>query len=271
MPTNRALRAELLRKKGWSKHNLSDRVQVKKKKSPMSTEEATYLIAHENGIKVDKYLKPEVVAQIRALVHQQAGAASASAAPRPLKRAGGKAEIREIRFPNEFKATNPLLSPSKLNEAKEMARIFPLLHVIENSMRELIKRVMHAKYGPDWWNTRLTSGRPKSVAGTAADRMKTETQRRWHQRRGSHPIDYVNLEDLGTIIKSHQTDFIPGIISDIEWFNHLMRELDPSRNVVCHMNPLDDGNITDIKSWFRKWERTIATAMSQGAIPPPPP
>ena len=39
-----------------------------------------------------------------------------------------------------------------------------------------------------------------------------------------------------------------------------MKELKPSRNVVCHMNPLDDHNITDVKLKTQKWEKLIEAA-----------
>jgi len=271
MATNRALRAALLGQMDWSKQNLSARVQQKKKTAPMSTEDATYLIAHENGIKIDRYLSREQVAHVRTLVHHQPSTAALSPKRAAQTLAKGKAGVREIRFPNEFKVANPLLASGKLKEATEMAAIFPLLYVLENSMRELIKRVMYAKYGKDWWDTQLVSGKLKGVHQKVTDRMKSESQRRWHQRRGSHPIDYVDLGDLGSIVNGKQSDFIPSIIESLEWFAHLMRELEPSRNVVCHMNPLDDGNIGDVKSWYRKWVNTLSSALADGTIPPPPP
>ena len=77
--------------------------------------------------------------------------------PKPARKTAGAPVVREIKFPSEFKMKNPLLSAAKIQEAREMAAVFPLLSVIENSMRELIKRVMHAKYGEKWWDTELTS------------------------------------------------------------------------------------------------------------------
>jgi hypothetical protein len=267
MPTNRALRAALLGKMHWSKQTLSARVQKKKDATPMSTEEATYLLAFEHGIRIDRFLDSEQVARVRAL-HQQAGGGAHAAPAPPTGRRVPRGAPSEIRFPGEFKTTNPLLSSGRLKEAKEMAAIFPLLHVLENSIRELVKRVMHAKYGADWWDTELVAGRLKNVRDKAAGRMRSEEERHfWHQRRGAHPIDYVDLPDLGTIVNGKQADFIPTIIPDREWFAHMMRELEPSRNVVCHMNPLDSGNIDDVKGWFRKWERTLAQALARSAIP----
>jgi len=267
MATNRALRAALLTRAGWSKQALSANVQRRKRHTPMSTEDATYLLAHEKGIKIDRYLSEDQIARVRTL-HQASAGTSTQVPTMRAAVSERKKTISEIRFPGEFRTGNPLLSTGKLNEAREMAVIFPLLHVLENSIRELIRRVMLAHHGSEWWDTQLTSGKLKGVHQTAAARMRTESEKHtWHQRRGAHQIDYVDLGDLGSIILGKQDLFFPQIIPDRDWFMHFMRELEPSRNVVCHMNPLDDQNVTDVKSWFRKWERLVANALSRGTIP----
>ena len=234
----------------------------------MSTEDAVYLIAFEEGVKIDKYLGKDEVARVRTL-HMQAAPVIAHHASRPVKKV---ITHREIRLSSDFKEKVPLLSAAKVQEAKEMAAVFPFLYVIENSMRELIKRVMYAKYGEKWWDTEFTSGKPKGVHGKAASRVTNQDSKLfWHQRRGAHPIDYVDLGDLGIIVNGKADDFFPAIIPQRELFDSMMRELEPSRNVVCHMNPLDKGNITDVKSWLRKWINTIEAAEKRGAIPPPAP
>lgn len=145
-----------------------------------------------------------------------------------------------------------------------MAGIYPFLYVLENSMRELIKRVMTAKFGEDWWNGQLTTGKLKNVHQKAADRMKSESGRRWHQARGSHPIDYVDLSNLLDIILGNEAEFIPEVLGeDRAWFVQFMKELEPSRNVVCHMNPLNKHNIDDVKLKLRKWEALVKHAAKQ--------
>jgi len=263
--TNSALKEALLEKLGITKQGLSARVQVKKKVLPITTEDAVYLIAFNEGIKIDKFLSPEKVAEVRGL-HTQAAAiksAPSTVTPQNKSRSNSRrgSSPREIRFPNEFKATDPLLSLTKLNEAKAMAAVYPLLYVLENSIRELVKRVMRAKHGDDWWDTQLTSGKLKELKNKAASRMKTETKNSWHQKVGAHPIDYVDLGDLGTIIRGKKSHFHPTIITDWDWFLHFMKELYPSRNVVCHMNPLLSDNIKDVKLKVTKWERMIKSAL----------
>jgi hypothetical protein len=267
MATNKALREALLKKMSWTKQALSARVQKKKKAVPMSTEDAVYLIAHECGLKVDKYLGKEEVARVRGLHSQSAPVVVHT--HRPTRKV---ITHREIRLSSDFKEEAPLLSASKIQEAKEMAAVFPFLHVLENSMRELIKRVMHKKYGEKWWDNELTSGKLKGVHQTAASRTATQDKKHfWHQRRGSHPIDYVDLGHLGDIISGKADDFFPSIIPQREFLESMMRELEPSRNVVCHMNPLEKGNVHDVKSWLRKWSNTIDAAEKRGTIPPAAP
>jgi hypothetical protein len=55
-----------------------------------------------------------------------------------------------VRLPRELEVGDILLSPEKVGQAKRMASVYSLLYVLENSMREVIRRVMNAKYGGNW-------------------------------------------------------------------------------------------------------------------------
>jgi hypothetical protein len=262
--TNRALKKALLDKLEIQPQGLSKRVQKKKALVPMSTAEATYLIAHEEGIKIDRYLTPEEVARVRALHVPKTHVPPAGHPERRGARARGN-DARELRFAGDFRLRSPFLDAAKLAEAAAMSRIYPVLYVLENSIRELIKRVMKAKFGDDWWNTRLDKGKLKGVHERAAGRRATEKKNSWHQKRGDHPIDYADIGDLEAIILGHQDAFLPHIIPELRWFEHFMKELYPSRNVVCHMNPLTNDNVTDVQLKLRKWESVLRNAA--GVIP----
>ncbi|MBS0580633.1 MAG: hypothetical protein JSR36_15355 [Proteobacteria bacterium] len=185
-------------------------------------------------------------------LHTQLGSAPAAAKRQAVH------GPREIRFPGAYRATDPVLPLSKLNEAVEMAAVYPLLYVLENSMREVVRRMMHAAFGDNWWDTQLTSGRLRNVHKTAADRRVNE--KAWHQRRGSHPIDYVDLVDLGDIITGKRSTFFPALMDDVEWFRTFMKELAPSRNVVCHMNPLQKHNVDAVKLSLHRWQAIVQAA-----------
>jgi hypothetical protein len=264
MATNVDIKNALLKKLDIQEAGLYKRAGAMRRKLPMTAEDSVHLIAFQEGININKYLTAEQVQSVRHLHTQFVQASGTAPAPTahsskwraPTSSTGD----REIRFPNEFKVTNPLLPTEKLNEAKAMAAIYPLLYVVENSMREVIKRVMAKQCGEDWWNTEMTTSKLKNVHDTVAGRMTTEKKNSWHQKRGAHPIDYTDVGDLEAIIVAKHQHFIPDIIGDKDWFIQFMKELKPSRNVVCHMNPLDSHNTADIKLKTQRWENVVVAA-----------
>lgn len=63
--TDPAVKAELLAKLGVSPQRLSQLAAKRKGELPMSTPDAVYTIAHENGIDVSKHLSAEETKEIR--------------------------------------------------------------------------------------------------------------------------------------------------------------------------------------------------------------
>ena len=261
MATNKKLRETLLKELGSSPQALSQRIKrFRGNHGPITTENATYVIAHLNRIPIHKYLDPEKVKEVQGLTPRSEDRSGAPKAAKKVSARSNNSSERAIIFPKEFKTTDPLLPPTKLKEAVDMASIYPVLYVLENSIRELIKRVMAANHGADWWNQKMKKGKLKAIAQKATDRMKNETTKNsWHQKRGDHPIDYIDLKELGTIVSSNEAEFFPDIISDKEWFLQFMRELEPSRNVLCHMNPVDPTNLKDVRLKFERWQKMIKT------------
>lgn len=258
------LRQVLLQKTGWSRQRLSQVVQQKHRQLPMSTRVAQAVVAHERGIQLGRYLEgddlrdaQEAVAKLR---HSTADPTSDSLSAARTKVGKQADNHRIIVFPREFRLHDPLLSSTKVAEAREMAQVYPLLYVLENSLRELIRRVMKAEFGDDWWNAALRAGRAKQTKDRADQLMRKEDVQAWHQRRGAHPIDYVDLDDLRVIVLSKPALFFPDILGEQAWFEQFMRELYPSRCVVCHMNPLSKDNIQDVRLKLRKWQKVVAAA-----------
>jgi hypothetical protein len=268
MATNAKLRTALLAKLGGvTSQALSARVQKKKQLAPMSTELATYLIAHEEGLKIDKYLPPATVQQVRELINHTRPPATNLATPSKARSSRGANKAREIRFPTGLRLPQMFLPAGKLGEALDMAKVYPLLYVLENSMREIIRRTMAGHYRDDWWDTKLLSGKVKPVHAKAVDRMKNE--RKYHQRRGAHPIDYVDLADLGTIISSNSGIFFRSVLDcEVDWFRStFMDDLEQSRNVVGHMNPLDPNNIKDLEVKVERWSKLLKHSAGSAPIP----
>ena len=227
----------------------------------MSTEEGTYLIAHLQGIRIDKYLDEGQVKAVRELAGNFNSIDASQSTPK--KNTSKIDSTRIIKFPKEFTTSDPLLDNTKLKEATEMAAIYPILYVLENSIRELINRVMTANYGKDWWSERTKRGKTKRIADEVKKRMAKEEINRWHQRRGEHPINYTDFGDLKTLLSSNEEKFFPDILSSKERFIIAMDDLALSRNVLCHMNPLDKTNIQDVKVKFEQWQKMIEANLSK--------
>jgi len=124
---------------------------------------------------------------------------------------------------------------------------------MENSIREVIDRVMTSKHGINWWDSEA----PRGLADSVSKRMADEKKNSWHQRRGARPIDYIDLDNLPALIRKIERDVVPSIIPSIEWFTQFIDEIYRSRCVICHMNPLDSDNIQAIKLRFTQWQKLI--------------
>jgi hypothetical protein len=257
--TNKELKTALLNKLGITHQALSLRVQKIKRKIAVNTAEATYLVAQENNIILDKYLDQEELDRVRSL-HQQLSLTTSTsvASPRQGKTTSkpitpNARNARSIVIGKEFRTTDPILAEKKLLEAKEMAAIYPLLYVLENSIREVIDKIMTKKHGPDWFDSQA----PKGLKEKVADKMSDENRNSWHQRRGDRPIDYLDFNQLPALMRKIDTSAVPDIIPSLEWFNQFVEEIYKSRCVLCHMNPLDQDNIGAIKLRLSQWQKLI--------------
>ena len=259
--TNRQLRKVLLKKLGVTPQALSQRVQNLKRGYAITTEDATYIIAQREGIILDKYLDKDTVNHVRGIIQQITTMTQATTTIAKLARKGKrKSEEKQmvIVFPKEFTVTDPILEKKRLLEARDMTAIYPLLYVLENSIREIIDRFMTSYYGSKWWDSKA----PKELRETVNRRMSDEQKNSWHQRRGARPIDYVDLNQLSTLMRRLEKEVVPTIIPSIEWFTQLVEEVYKSRCVVCHMNPLDTVNIQSVKIRFTQWQKQISAKKS---------
>lgn len=250
--TNKELRRALLDKLGVSPQALSQRVKRLKKVHPMTTEEATYVIAHQEEIPIDRYLDKDSVASIRQLTLQLTGnpVSQKQNTTRPVSPVTG---ISAGKAPKELRISDPILPVGKLRDAEQMAQIYPLLYVLENSIRELIWRVMTSNFGPKWWDAKA----PRGLRENVFKRQKDNEINSWHQKRGARPIDYLNLDQLPAIVRNATDSFVPTFFPSREWFDNLVAEVYQSRCVVCHMNPLSKENAQMVELRFKQWQKQI--------------
>jgi hypothetical protein len=256
--TNRVIKTALLEKLGVTPQRLSQLVGARKNELPMSTELAVYTIAFENRIDVSKELRKEETAEVRALVAQLRNGQQPASSPTPSRRASTalktaskpvKLTIADVDF-----GDIPALRPLHAGEAKLMAeKVYPLIYIFENSVRDLIERVVSASFGPKWWDTAV----PKGPRETAQRHLDAEKKDPWHSKRGRRPVDYVFLNELWAIIKHHWALFAP-LFPDQPWVQTMItRDMNVSRLVLAHMNPLAGDDVKALEVSFRKWVRQL--------------
>lgn len=258
MATNRAVREALLAKLGITRQALSERAKVLKRRTPMTTEDATYVIAHQAGIDIGRHLDHETLARVRAITDAlSAPTAARSDNGRPSKSSDTTTSRRtvELTIAPLAPAGLPGMSPTHAMEAKRMAEtVYPLLYVFENSARDLISSVLEARTGKSWWDEIA----PKRLKTKAADRIASEGREAWHGARGAHPISYLDLTDLPDLVNTprawkHFVDVFPRP----HWFDGVVDDMNVSRRVVAHMNPIGADDARLVAAGFAKWSKLL--------------
>lgn len=226
-------------------------------KAQTKTEDGIYLLAAQSGINLSKYLPKGKVDDIRRLLFQL----NQSTPPiQPAKSSPKRTALKPVALTvgKAFKLIDPLLKSNVLREAKQMAEeVYPLLYVLENSVREMVVRVMQSSYGPDWWEEKVST----PIRGEVQKRKLKEDQNPWHGRRGAHPIHYTDLEHLGRIVQNNWEVF-KAILPSPQWLTQRLEEIGHSRNPVAHMNPIKRDDLQRIKVYFRDWQHLVRAKRS---------
>lgn len=123
---------------------------------------------------------------------------------------------------------------------------------IENSVRELVVQRLLENHGPDWWGKKS----PAAVHDKVARRQQSEGQNRWHISRGAGEIYYTDFGDLKLIIQANWVDF-SDLFPDQNWVISRLNELEASRNVIAHMNALDEREEGRIRLYLQDWVRQV--------------
>lgn len=252
MATNPHIRAALLKKLGnISPQALSQRAQRVKKRLPMSPEDAVYVVAHQQGIDIGRYLDPATTARVSDHVAKLGGTAPfrpARAAQRGPKQV--TLTIQGVRV-----GAIPGMTATHAAEARRMAdEVYPLLYLFENSFRDVISCVLAAKVGADWWDRVV----PEPVRKEATKRQSTEAKDPWHGQRGQAPIYYTDLAHLLAIVRAPKAwPNFKTIFPTQSWVEGVIDSLNVSRRVVAHMNPITPADVKQVQAGFDRWVRQL--------------
>ncbi|MFZ0861485.1 MAG: hypothetical protein WCA27_13590 [Candidatus Sulfotelmatobacter sp.] len=220
----------------------------------ISTADAILVLAAKNNINLHKHgpdLSKEKLDEIRRLVPQlpaNTNAATVGTIPGGKRNTPKAKKVFQVKL--EKAEDDPVLSAATHAEMEAMVKVYEVLYQLENSIRQLITRVLKANHGDNWWDKLA----PRGLKDTLAKRTRDEEINAWHQKRSTNPIDYLDLDQLPALVRAAQADFVPAFFRSIEWFQHFIDEVYVSRCVVCHMNPLNQTNVDGVGLAFNKWE-----------------
>lgn len=147
-----------------------------------------------------------------------------------------------------------LLSDEHIDNAVAMSNIYVAIAAFENSVRELISRVLSEQVGENWWDTCVS----EKIRARAQQKIEEEDKIRWHVQRGANPINYTLMSDLVSILRQNWTQFEPYIHS-IEWAAGLMDVIEKSRNVIMHSGMLSRTDLERVGIYIRDWIKQVGS------------
>lgn len=259
--TYRQLRKDLLAHLAVTPQRLSQLTKgAKRDHGPMSTREAVCLLAHLKGLDVAKYLDPADVERVRQL-RPPSGQAPPPLAKKP--RLGARMPA-QVTIGRDVQLADPVLPRRTINEAKLMAeRVYPIMYIFENSVREVIGLVMARANGDGWWQISA----PREVRQKVEGRIQKEERTPWHGKRGAHPIYYTDIDDLTRIVRDRRNwpHFAP-LFPSQTWLTQRVEEITPSRNVIAHSNPLGQDDIKRLEVYLTDWQNQVRHCLQQGLL-----
>lgn len=256
--TNSAVMAAFRAKAGLTRQGVVDRRNRLRKLVAMPPDMATYVAAHRAGVDISKHLEEEIVRRVGEYderVHVKEGG-GAPAVPIPQgKNSSGRTTKRpadELAYPN-FTVHKGSLSEAQMKNARRMAeRVYPLLYVFENSVREFVNGHLNAAYGKNWWDRGKLVPRPARDAVNRNQRAKGSE--RWVIRQNAHPIYMTELGHLADIMISEDGwKVFKAHFPRQPWVTEHVKAFEQPRNVVAHMNPLQATNIRGLETRAQEW------------------
>lgn len=218
----------------------------------VTKEEAACILAYYHKISMKKFFDKSIIKNVREIIQKSN--------IQPIKVTTNKrVEIKESVFHIDTdgalkKIKEPFLPQTIIEDAKSMAKYYPLLYVFENSIRNFIQLVMTKKYSKDWWSIKISTNKHfKKVCQEVGSRKAADNENRFHGKRGSHEIFYTDIDDLSKIIEHYFNDFKPLMRKKKFWYDSMLSTMNLSRRIIAHNNPLTKRDFDRIKYNFADW------------------
>jgi hypothetical protein len=123
---------------------------------------------------------------------------------------------------------------------------------LENAIRELVSARMAENHGASWWESKAAS----ALRDKVKRRRDAEGQNRWHIARGADELQYTDFGDLKAIIQSNWAEF-EDLFPDQNWLLARLGELEASRNIIAHMNTLDERETSRLRLYLTDWIKQV--------------
>lgn len=256
--------SDLMRSTGIGKRAVYKRAKKAQEDFPFSSDQAYLFLARDAKLRLSDYASREEIESFQGALQSVASASRETVKPehrstQGVKRSGKK----EYKFPNNVKIDDILRSARVSSDAVEMSKVYPMLYVLENSIREFIVEAMKKYHGDDWWEKTVNKRLKDYVVG----RREGENKKSWHQKRGDRNIDYLDMADLPKLVCKFKDKLVDeGLVDNELWIQNLINEVYPSRNVLAHMNPLERLSVDTIKVKLGQWGNFVRNAYDRWGI-----
>ena len=162
--------------------------------------------------------------------------------------------VRASSDPRAVQRVIPLedFPPAIRRSAMTSLPVYLAFFCLENSVRELVVERLSEAHGSEWWDTCAS----QKIKDRVASRQEKEGANRWHIRRGEQEVYYTDFGDLKLLISNNWVDF-EDLFPDQNWVTARLDELEASRNIIAHMNTLDDRETDRIRLYLQDWVRQV--------------
>lgn len=162
--------------------------------------------------------------------------------------------VRAENDPSAIQRVLPLenFSQTIRRSAMDALPAFLAFFCLENTVRELVVERMSENHGDDWWEANVS----KSIKDKVEERRKKEGKNRWHIERGASPIYYTDFGDLTSLIQTNWSDF-EDLFPDQHWITSRLSDLEASRNITAHSNPLDSRELDRMRVYLDDWIKQV--------------
>lgn len=155
----------------------------------------------------------------------------------------------------EFTLIDEVLSPFPIalrNHALQMCRLYAQIYCFENSVREVVRERLEARYGADWWQQGVTD----KIRRLAEKRRDADGKNSWLEGDATDLLSYTQFGDLADIITNAWEEF-QDLVPSQQWLQQRFDELERARHFIAHNRRLLPRAFQRIEMYIADWNRQV--------------